>query len=152
MTTASESPLDTPNQCSVCGREVFPDPFQAWDDAPCLHCGHLSWFHRQDTGDCVILNLMANLDLENADLERVGELLIEATPAPHIVLNLSNVEFVSSTFLGRLLALQKRVDAAQGKLVLCGMNPVVREIFQVTKLESFFHFSDDVPSAGGSPG
>ena len=147
MTTASEAPLDTPNQCSVCGREVFPDAFQTPGDAPCSHCGHLSWFHKQETGDCIILNLIADLDLENADLDRVAGLVIQSAPAAHIVLNMSNVEFVSSTFLGRLLAMQKRVDAAQGKLVLCGMNPVVREIFQVTKLETFFHFSDDEASA-----
>jgi anti-anti-sigma factor len=95
----------------------------------------------------VILNLLADLDLENADLDRLAELLIRSDPAPHIVLNLSNVEFVSSTFLGRLLAMQKRINAAKGTLVLCGMNTVVREIFEVTKLETFFNFSDDEAGA-----
>lgn len=147
MTTAPDTPEDTPNLCSVCGRQVFPDAFQTAGETPCSYCGHLAWFHKQENTDCVILNLMADLGLEGANLDLVGQLIIESNPAPRIVLNMSSVEFVSSTFLGRLLALQKTVDKTEGRLVLCGMNPVVREIFQVTKLESFFNFSDDEAGA-----
>ena len=136
-----------PPRCTFCGRELQADASSAGAEVPCRYCGHLVWFRSQEDTGFVVLNLMADLDLERADLERVGRLLVESAGAPRVVLNLSNVEYVSSTFLGRLLAMQKRIDTAGGSLVLAGLNPVVREIFQVTKLESFFTFADSPAAA-----
>jgi anti-anti-sigma factor len=125
------------------------EPSEASGDSRCLHCGHLEWFRKQEINDFLILNLLPGMNPEHADLERVGELLATSHGARHVVINFANVEFVSSTFLGRLLAMQKKLNAAEGKLVLCGLNEVVREVFQITRLEGLFDFADDQDAATG---
>lgn len=143
MTTESNIPESSTDQCSVCGQEVTADPSNLRNDAQCSHCGHMVWFRKQEMNDLVILNLMANMDPERADFEPVGGWLVRSEKPSSVVISFANVEFVGSTFLGRLLALQKKLKGAERKLTLCALNPVIREIFQITKLEGFFEFSDD---------
>jgi anti-anti-sigma factor len=44
-----------------------------------------------------------------------------------MVLNLAQVEFLFSTALGKLVALEKKVQAHRGALRLCELQPLVRE-------------------------
>lgn len=94
-------------------------------------------------GDLVILNFLPSMNPEQADFTQVGGWLVRSEGPSSVVLNFANVEFVSSTFLGRLVALQKRLKGAERKLTLCGLNDVVKEIFEITKLEDLFEFSSD---------
>jgi len=99
--------------------------------------------------DFVILNFLPSMNPELADFERVGGWVVRSDGPSRVVLNFANVEFVSSTFLGRLVAFQKRLSGAERKrkLTLCGLNKVVKEIFQITRLEDLFKFSDDEDGA-----
>jgi len=138
MNAASESLMGDPKRCPVCGHKVAADPLDASGETPCPSCGHLSWFRMQDIDDALMLNLMADLNLETSEIDRVGKFLVKFYTAPRILLNLHNVEFISSTFLNRLIVLQNTVQAAKGTLKLRGLNPVIREIFQVNKLDGMF--------------
>jgi anti-anti-sigma factor len=135
---SADGPLD---ECTVCGHALFVDPLEASEKPSCSHCGHLQWFHTQDLDDAVIINLMRDMKLEKAEIERVGEFLVRSRPAPSIIVNFHNVEFVSSTFLNRLILLRKTVEAADGKLTLCGLNPVIQEIFEACRLHTLFEIS-----------
>ncbi len=147
MAPESSIPEDSADPCPVCGQKVTADPSNTSSDAQCSHCGRLVWFRTQEMKDFVILNLMPSMDPEHADFEPVGGWLVRSDGPSRVIINFANVEFVSSTFLGRLLALQKRLKSAERKLTLCALNEVVREIFQITKLEGFFDFSDDQEQA-----
>jgi len=109
------------------------------------------WFRTQEVGDNVILNLLADMNLERSEIHRVGESLIRSPTVRRIVVNLHHVEFLSSTFLNRLILLRKSVLAAEGKLILCGLNPVIQEIFETSKLDSLFDLSGNTEEAMGSP-
>ena len=138
MNAASESLMSDPTRCPVCGHKVAADPLEASGEAPCASCGHLSWFRMQDIDDAIMLNLMADMNLERAEIERVGKFLVQYHTSPHILLNFHAIEFISSTFLNGLIALQRTVQSAQGTLKLRGLNPVIREIFAINKLEGLF--------------
>jgi anti-sigma B factor antagonist len=138
MNAASESLMSDPSRCPVCGHKVAADPLDASDQAQCSSCGHMSWFRMQDIDDAIMLNLMADMNLETSEIDRVGEFLVQFRTAPRILVNLHNVEFISSTFLNRLIALQKTLHEAQGTLKLRGLNPVIREIFEINKLDGIF--------------
>jgi anti-anti-sigma factor len=83
---------------------------------------------------------MPGMSPERADIDRVGRFVIDARTSPHIIVNLAHVRFVSSTFVNRFLSLLKTVNAAQGKLTLCGVNPAVRDVFRLMNLEPLFDF------------
>ena len=59
----------------------------------------------------------------------------------------SLIEWVSSTFANEMVRLLESVEAANGKLTLCGAWPRVREVFRVTALEPLFDFADDENTA-----
>jgi anti-sigma B factor antagonist len=72
----------------------------------------------------------------------VGELILLSRPgSSRIVVSFHNVEFISSTFLNRMILLRRSVLAAEGKLVLCGLNPVIKEIFEASRLDDLFDLS-----------
>jgi anti-sigma B factor antagonist len=137
------TPEKSNDQCSVCGHVLMVASSSPGNDAPCPHCGQLVWFRKQEMDDFVILNLLPGMDPEHADFERIGEWLVRSDNPPNVVVNFANVEFVSSTFLGHLMVLQKKLNRAERKVTLSGLNEVVRQLFQITKLESMFEFSDE---------
>ncbi|HEV3120992.1 MAG TPA: STAS domain-containing protein [Isosphaeraceae bacterium] len=60
-----------------------------------------------------------------------------------IVLDFSGVDLVSSSLLGKLILLQRRVDASGGKLRLCEMSSVVRSVFRTSNLDRLFTIDRD---------
>jgi len=57
---------------------------------------------------------------------------------PDIEMDCSGLEYTSSQGLRLFLILQKSVMARQGKLVLKGMQPMVREVFDITGFSNIF--------------
>ena len=54
------------------------------------------------------------------------------------IVDLAEIEFMSSAVLRVLIMLSKRLAAAEGSLVLCNLNEQVREVFDVAGLSSVF--------------
>ena len=76
-----------------------------------------------------------------ADNERVrsGLLrLMEEEKRAHLVLDFGRVQFISSTVIGILLTLNKRLAAAPGGaggLVLCGVDQRLMDLLKISKLD-----------------
>lgn len=59
-------------------------------------------------------------------------------PKPHLYVDLSGVNMVTSLVLAKLIALNGELRAAGGRLTLANAKPVVREVFKVTRLDTVF--------------
>jgi anti-sigma B factor antagonist len=59
-----------------------------------------------------------------------------------LLLDLSNVRFLSSHALGILVSLKKKVDAAGGRLRLCCLEPDLLELLRITSLDRIFETSE----------
>ena len=87
----------------------------------------------------------ARLDVRHFDetqAQPAGEQLLrlaDAAGAGEVRLDFAAVEYVSSTGLGQLLVLHKRLRAAGGRLSLCNVRPAVYEVFAVTRLTGVFN-------------
>ena len=127
--------------------KVSVEPSTPVADAPCGHCGHLEWFRIQKLDDAVILNVLPDMNPERVNVQRVGRMLVRFQSPPSIIVNLSLIEWISSTFANEMVRLVEIVKAAKGKVTLCGVRPFVREVFRVTVLESLFDFADDEKTA-----
>ncbi len=57
----------------------------------------------------------------------------------HVALNLAEVSFMDSTGLALLVSEHKRSEAMGGELILFSPSRLVRRLFEVTGLESFFN-------------
>jgi anti-sigma B factor antagonist len=64
--------------------------------------------------------------------------LVEKLGYHRLVLNFSNVHRLSSSMLGKLIGLHKRLQARQGQLTLCKVDPGLREIFETLRVARLF--------------
>lgn len=69
--------------------------------------------------------------------------LVEKQKGIKLLLNFANVQYLSSTVLGKLITLNTRVNEDRGKLVLCCIRPQILEVFKITKLTKLFDIVDE---------
>jgi anti-sigma B factor antagonist len=88
--------------------------------------------------------------LDESNIQQLGnELfrLVEEEKKTKIILNFTNVEFLSSGALGKLITLDKKVKANSGVLKLSNIRPEIYEVFAITKLNKLFDIKDDESTA-----
>jgi anti-anti-sigma factor len=79
--------------------------------------------------------------LKNAYAEAIG-------PNPSaILLNLSDVEYITSTGMAVLVGLLAQAHQANRRLAACGLNEHYREVFQITRMTDFMEIFPDEASA-----
>ena len=94
----------------------------------------------EPVGEIRVLSLVGRLDTDTAaDLELAVQDLIDAG-AKDFLVDLSGVGYVSSAGLRVLLMLGKSIDG-KGSLRLCGLNPTVRQVFDVAGFTQLFAIS-----------
>jgi anti-sigma B factor antagonist len=72
---------------------------------------------------------------------------VEGRADPRFIVNLDAVRYMSSSDVGVLVTLKRRIDAQKGKLVLANVNPFVFDVFRAMKLERLFTIAPDMPAA-----
>src|SRR3954452_10033091 len=75
--------------------------------------------------------------------EQLGAILPNDGTPIRLVLDFSDVALISSSLLSKLILLQRRIDASQGKLRLCEMSPVLQQVFRTSNLDRLFHIDRD---------
>ena len=74
-------------------------------------------------------------------LDKLGS-LVEKRKGVNLLLNMSNVTYISSSGLGAIVSLFKKVTRQGGKLKVCGLQQVVREVFEVMHLNKVIPIFD----------
>jgi len=67
--------------------------------------------------------------------------------APALVLDLHGLEYISSVGLRVLMMASRQVGAQAGRIVLTGLTPLVREVFEISRFNLVFEIFDDLDSA-----
>jgi anti-sigma B factor antagonist len=67
--------------------------------------------------------------------------------AIRLILDFTDVSLISSTFLSKLLLLQRRIDGTRGKLRLCEMSPLIQNVFRTSNLDQLFKIDRDQRTA-----
>ncbi len=88
--------------------------------------------------------------LEEKDINSLQESImsvIEQAERINLILDFSNVKFLSSAVLGLLIRISKRIYEHNGQLRLCNIDSKIYEIFKITRLTKTFDIYKDVKSA-----
>ncbi len=88
--------------------------------------------------------------LDETKLEELGRDLIEAlnkTTEERLILDFQNVKFMSSSMLGKLVLVHKKAIEFKVKMKLCSINPEIRQVFKITKLDKLFDIEQDEAAA-----
>lgn len=98
-------------------------------------------------GDKHLVTLHGRIgELESHQLQRELVTLVDQG-AKFIVLDLTDVPFVTSSCLGALMVAHKRVRMENGGMRIAGAQPLVRQILEITKLFKLFGRYESVQAA-----
>lgn len=105
-------------------------------------------------GDGVVARLTGGRTLEYADAERIKDELAQAfSGSRRRVVDLSEVEFLDSAGVGVLVSVFKNARASGASAAFAGLQPSVRAVLALIRLDSLFDVYPDAESAlaGGAP-
>jgi anti-sigma B factor antagonist len=101
----------------------------------------------EQAGAVSVLAPVGRLDTDSAtDLELALQDLI-AVDARHFVVDFAKIGYVSSAGLRVLLMAAKQLDGGKGSLRLCGLNPQVRQVFDIAGFSKLFQIFPDRAAA-----
>jgi anti-anti-sigma factor len=69
------------------------------------------------------------------------------TNKANVLINLDDLDYISSAGLRVFLLAVKKVKAQDGKIVFCSLSENVKEVFEITGLLSIFNIFDDNKAA-----
>ncbi|MCZ6655195.1 MAG: STAS domain-containing protein [Planctomycetota bacterium] len=81
------------------------------------------------------------------DIAHELDQLIEAANSKKLVLDFTEVQFFSSSALGILVTLSKKMTEIKGELVVCALAAELRKVFKITNLDKLFKFADNEDQA-----
>ena len=100
-------------------------------------------FNFKKNGNSIIIYLKGRLDVHHsAEIEKELGRLIAMESASDFLINMKDVEYISSSGL-RIIVLARRIlGEKKRKLVLCNINSAIRKIFDVVQLTDMFSIFD----------
>lgn len=84
-----------------------------------------------------------NINLIGAELTKMAE----SGGVTKMLINLENVEFLSSAVLGKLISVYKTLRLNKGSLKLCGIGAAIFEVFEITRLDKVFEIHESEKEA-----
>lgn len=93
---------------------------------------------KEQVGDVHVVTAEGRLDgiYSSAFANQVGELI--SGPNPKILIDFTNIDFVTSAGLRAVLLLMKKATASGGAFALCGVNEQVREVLDISGFAEIF--------------
>lgn len=91
--------------------------------------------------DVIVATLVDEKILEESQIQALESSflpLIEENSPVRLVVDFSQVRFLTSSVLGLLIRLSKKIYQSEGILRLCGIQPKIYEIFKITRLDKVF--------------
>lgn len=104
----------------------------------------------EQIGEVTIARFTARHLLDEEKMQTLGgQLRSLGEEAGHrpLVLNFGQVERLSTELMGKLVALQRRVQEKGGRLALCQIHPQVYEVFKILKLPQVLSIYTDEQEA-----
>jgi len=86
----------------------------------------------------VIVTLSGSMYVEEAAILREKLIVFMESGHKEFIINLSKVDYIDSSGLGVLVAIQKRVLQMKGGVTLVGVSGLVKELFELTRLNKVF--------------
>jgi anti-sigma B factor antagonist len=95
----------------------------------------------EEVGDVTVARFIDKKILDENNIQIIGTQLfglVEEDGRKKIVLDFTNVDYLSSAALGKLITMDKKVKASGGKLRLCNIRKDIYEVFAITRLNKVF--------------
>lgn len=98
-------------------------------------------------GEFHVIRLIGEINLRNSpDIRELLLGLLHERPR-NLIIDLENVNYMDSSGVGTLVELKRRIEQSGAGFALSGMQPRVKNLFQMTKLDAFFRIFNSVDEA-----
>jgi len=107
----------------------------------------------EDVGDVAVVQFVDKKILDEQNIQLIGDdlyRLIDELGRRKLLLNFSNVDFMSSAALGKLIELHRKATKANGKVILCSIAKDIMQVFTLTKLDKMLKIVKDEQTGLGS--
>ena len=97
-----------------------------------------------------VVRVSGDVDLQSSPQFR--ELLLDALAGSRgtLRIDLSQVHYMDSSGVGTMVYVKREVERAGRRVVLIGLQPRVRSVFEITHLDQFFTIVRSLEEASGS--
>jgi anti-anti-sigma factor len=93
-----------------------------------------------------IVRFVDNLILSGTTAESVSDelyRLVDGEGRCRLILNFGKVQSLTSLMLGKLIGLNKKLQAAGGRLAVCDLTPDLQAVFEITRLSEYLDIYAD---------
>ena len=90
-----------------------------------------------------MIGIDGRLDTTNYSVLEKKLMELIDTGQSKLLVNLSEMDYVSSSGLRILLMALKRITVAKGKFALCSLQPNIKEIFEISGFTNIFEIYDN---------
>ena len=106
----------------------------------------------EDGRTVIILTPTGRLDITTAWQFRLKLQECISRISPHVIVNLSQVNFIDSSGLTSLVAGMRDADKVKGSFRICNVHPEAKLVFEVTMMDSVFEiFETEEEALAGVP-
>lgn len=98
-------------------------------------------------GDATTLSISGEIDLHTSPQLRIRLQEILDKKATRLILDLTGVGYMDSSGVGTIVEAKRRADRGKSKIVLTGLQPRVRSLFEITQLDKFFTITENIEQA-----
>ena len=112
-----------------------------------MNTGHINTTDFSDTG--AVVRVMDHKLHEHESTQLIAEFNAYLTNSGKrlIVMDYTDVEFVSSAGLGAMITVSRAVTELEGKMVLTGVNDNIMQVMKLTKLDRLLMIEKDLAKA-----
>ncbi len=103
-----------------------------------------------EDGNVVVVSFTDVAILDETSIKEIGdelENIVKAKEKINLIINFTNVDYLSSAVLGRLVKIYKAVKLSSGKMLLCNIKNNILQVFKITKLDKMFEIFPDQDKA-----
>lgn len=109
-----------------------------------------TYFELDHRHDVTIARFTVPRLTDDENIEQLGHelfTLVDQFDRLKLILSLSEVQFLTSSVLGKMITLHRKLHRMNGKVILCEIMPEVRDVLRASRLIDYFHTADDVDAA-----
>ncbi len=104
----------------------------------------------ESVGGATVLSPQGDVDMSRSPSFREHVRLAQRAKPERVVIDMTDVEYMDSSGLARLVEAMRNGKKLGVDLVLCGLNPKVLAIFEIARLHQFFTIVPTVADVSGS--
>lgn len=109
-----------------------------------------SYFTSVDEGNVLLVKIVRQQLTDEDNIDQFGQelfTLVDKGQHRRIIVDLARLDYVTSGVLGKFITLHRKLRRQDGALVLCRLQPHVRDIMKASRLLEYFQTADSLKAA-----